>query len=92
MVLGGGAGGGSARGRAARAGVKAAEAWCAEMGVEIDTQWGGMRNLIGGEGGFLLRASGQSRARPAQCMLGQWQEKFGWLLHQAPPPIPSSAP
>ena len=30
---------------------------CAEMGVEIDTQWGGMRNLIGGEGGFLLRAS-----------------------------------
>ncbi|NDH24135.1 MAG: TIGR00266 family protein, partial [Actinobacteria bacterium] len=24
---------------------------CAEMGVEIDTQWGGMRNVIGGEGG-----------------------------------------
>ena len=34
---------------------------CAEMGVEIDTQWGGMRNLIGGEGGFLLRASGQGK-------------------------------
>ncbi len=31
----------------------------AEQGVEIDTKWGGMRNLIGGEGGFLLRASGQ---------------------------------
>jgi uncharacterized protein (TIGR00266 family) len=31
---------------------------CAEQGVEIDTKWGGMRNLIGGEGGFLLRASG----------------------------------
>ena len=34
---------------------------CAEQGVEIDTQWGGMRNLIGGEGGFLLRASGQGK-------------------------------
>lgn len=31
---------------------------CAEQGVEIDTQWGGMKNLIGGEGGFLLKASG----------------------------------
>jgi uncharacterized protein (TIGR00266 family) len=34
---------------------------CAEQGVEIDTQWGGMKNLIGGEGGFLLRASGQGK-------------------------------
>lgn len=34
---------------------------CAEQGVEIDTQWGGMRNLFGGEGGFLLRASGQGQ-------------------------------
>ena len=34
---------------------------CAEHGVEIDTQWGGMRNLFGGEGGFLLRASGQGK-------------------------------
>ena len=34
---------------------------CAEQGVEVDTQWGGMRNLIGGEGGFLLRASGQGQ-------------------------------
>jgi len=34
---------------------------CAEQGVEIDTQWGGMKNLIGGEGGFLLRASGQGQ-------------------------------
>lgn len=32
---------------------------CAEAGVEIDTKWGGMKNLIGGEGGFLLRAEGQ---------------------------------
>ena len=31
---------------------------CAEQGVDLDTKWGGMRNLIGGEGGFLLRASG----------------------------------
>ena len=32
---------------------------CAESGVEIDTKWGGMKNLFGGEGGFLLRAEGQ---------------------------------
>lgn len=32
---------------------------CAETGVEIDTKWGGLKNLIGGEGGFLLRAEGQ---------------------------------
>jgi uncharacterized protein (TIGR00266 family) len=32
---------------------------CAEQGVELDTKWGGMKNLIGGEGGFLLRADGQ---------------------------------
>ena len=34
---------------------------CAEHGVEIDTQWGGFKNLFGGEGGFLLRASGQGQ-------------------------------
>ncbi len=34
---------------------------CAENGVEIDTQWGGMKNLVGGEGGFLLKASGQGQ-------------------------------
>lgn len=34
---------------------------CSETGVEIDTTWGGLRNLIGGEGGFLVRASGQGR-------------------------------
>ena len=32
---------------------------CSEGGVEIDTKWGGMRNLAGGEGGFLIRAAGQ---------------------------------
>lgn len=32
---------------------------CAESGVEIDTKWGGMKNLFGGEGGFLVRAEGQ---------------------------------
>ena len=26
--------------------------------VEIVTKWGGMSNLIGGEGGFLIRARG----------------------------------
>src|SRR3954470_24683585 len=27
-------------------------------GVEIDTSWGGFKNAFGGEGGFLIRASG----------------------------------
>ncbi len=27
--------------------------------VELDTKWGGFKNLVGGEGGFLVRASGQ---------------------------------
>ncbi len=30
-----------------------------ETGVEIDTKWGGFKSLFGGEGGFLLRASGR---------------------------------
>ena len=30
-----------------------------ESGVEIDTQWGGFQNLFGGEGGFLVHASGE---------------------------------
>lgn len=30
-----------------------------EQGVEIDTKWGGFKNLFGGEGGFLVRAHGQ---------------------------------
>ncbi len=34
---------------------------CAEHSVAIDTQWGGFKNLFGGEGGFLLRASGQGK-------------------------------
>jgi uncharacterized protein (TIGR00266 family) len=32
---------------------------CSSAGVEIDTKWGGWKNLAGGEGGFLVRASGQ---------------------------------
>ncbi|HEU5267983.1 MAG TPA: TIGR00266 family protein [Jatrophihabitans sp.] len=37
--------------------------WIANSaGVEIDTQWGGMANLFGGEGGFGYRASGQGQA------------------------------
>jgi uncharacterized protein (TIGR00266 family) len=27
-------------------------------GVEIDTKWGGFKNLVGGEGGFLVHATG----------------------------------
>lgn len=32
---------------------------CSSDGVEIDTKWGGFKNLAGGEGGFLVRAEGQ---------------------------------
>src|SRR3954447_25850464 len=31
-------------------------------GVEIDTKWGGFKNLVGGEGGFLVRATGTGQA------------------------------
>jgi uncharacterized protein (TIGR00266 family) len=34
---------------------------CSDAGVEIDTSWGGFKNLAGGEGGFLVRASGQGK-------------------------------
>lgn len=30
-------------------------------GVEIDTKWGGFKNLVGGEGGFLVHASGNGQ-------------------------------
>lgn len=34
-------------------------AWLAAGGaIDVDTQWGGFRNLFGGEGGFLIRLSG----------------------------------
>ncbi|MEY2567343.1 MAG: hypothetical protein QOE35_1872 [Actinomycetota bacterium] len=34
--------------------------WLASSaGVELDTKWGGFKNLVGGEGGFLVRASGE---------------------------------
>ena len=37
--------------------------WIANShGVEIDTQWGGMANLFGGEGGFGFRATGSGTA------------------------------
>jgi len=33
--------------------------WLAnDAGVELDTQWGGFKNLFGSEGGFIIRASG----------------------------------
>jgi uncharacterized protein (TIGR00266 family) len=31
---------------------------CSSDGVEIDTKWGGFKNLAGSEGGFLIRAEG----------------------------------
>jgi uncharacterized protein (TIGR00266 family) len=34
--------------------------WLANSaGVELDTKWGGFKNMFGGEGGFLIHASGQ---------------------------------
>ena len=30
-----------------------------EVNVTIDTQWGGFKNMFGGEGGFVIRAEGQ---------------------------------
>jgi uncharacterized protein (TIGR00266 family) len=32
---------------------------CSSETVELDTKWGGFKNLFGGEGGFLVRASGE---------------------------------
>lgn len=34
---------------------------CSESTVEIDTKWGGFRNLYGSEGGFLIHASGNGQ-------------------------------
>ena len=35
-------------------------AWiCSEGGVQIETKWGGMKSLAGGEGAFLIHASGE---------------------------------
>jgi uncharacterized protein (TIGR00266 family) len=31
---------------------------CSSAGVELDTKWGGFKNLFGGEGGFVVRAGG----------------------------------
>ena len=36
--------------------------WLAnEQTIEIDTKWGGFRNLFGSEGGFILRAAGSGQ-------------------------------
>ena len=32
---------------------------CSSQGVEIDTKFGGFKQIAGGEGGFLVRATGQ---------------------------------
>lgn len=34
---------------------------CAEQGVDIDTKFGGLKSIAGGEGAFLLRASGTGK-------------------------------
>jgi uncharacterized protein (TIGR00266 family) len=32
---------------------------CSSASIDLDTKWGGFRNLFGGEGGFVVRASGE---------------------------------
>jgi len=34
---------------------------CSSEGVEIDTKWGGFKNLVGGEGGFLIHVTGKGQ-------------------------------
>lgn len=34
---------------------------CNESSVSLDTQWGGFKNLMGGEGGFLVHATGTGK-------------------------------
>ena len=34
---------------------------CSAAGVEIDTRWGGFKSLFGGEGGFLVHATGHGQ-------------------------------
>ncbi|NGN69522.1 TIGR00266 family protein [Streptomyces sp. A7024] len=37
-------------------------AWlCHAEGIDLDTKWGGVKNLAGGEGGFLVRAEGSGQ-------------------------------
>jgi uncharacterized protein (TIGR00266 family) len=38
---------------------------CSAIGVTIDSSWGGFKNMWGGEGGFLVRASGQGQVAAA---------------------------
>ncbi|MEA2466223.1 MAG: hypothetical protein QOJ57_349 [Thermoleophilaceae bacterium] len=38
---------------------------CSAKAVEIDSSWGGFKNMWGGEGGFLVRASGQGAVAAA---------------------------
>ncbi len=41
-------------------------AWlCSSDGVEIDTKWGGFKNVVGSEGGFLVRAEGRGQVLAA---------------------------
>ncbi len=35
---------------------------CSSTGLELDTTWGGFKNLVGGEGGFLVHITGSGRA------------------------------
>lgn len=34
---------------------------CSEASINIDTKWGGFKNLAGGEGGFAIHATGQGK-------------------------------
>lgn len=50
--------------------------WLASAeGVEIDTKWGGFKNMFGSEGGFILRASGLG-----QVVIGAYGAIEAWEL------------
>ncbi len=38
---------------------------CSALAVEIDSSWGGFKNMWGGEGGFLVRVTGQGQVAAA---------------------------
>jgi len=66
----------------------------AESGVEINTQWGGFQNLVGGEGGFLVHASGEGEVVAAcygaldTITLGPGEKVVVDSGHMANPPSP----
>ena len=38
---------------------------CSESSIELDTKWGGLKNLAGGEGGFMVHVTGRGKVAVA---------------------------